>query len=319
MERMGLKDDEPIEHRWITSSIENAQKKVEGHNFNIRKNLLEYDDVMNLQRKAVYDLRRRALTGENVRTMMLESITALIEDLMDEHVSESLGAEDWNTAALKKRIEEVFAIQWSETPEQLKELSRLELRQRLESETKAAYLAKEAEIGEEGMRQLERMLLLQFADQFWKDHLLAMDRLRDGIGLRGYGQRNPLLEYKKEAFQMFQLMNSLRDEAVVSRLLRIQMQVAETAASAPSKAMARKLSSGALDEELDGAEEPPALPDPVPLLAAPPPRALPAKGAETRLFALEHGIRRNDPCPCGSGAKFKKCCYEEPAAAPQET
>ena len=315
MERMGLKDDEPIEHRWITSSIENAQKKVEGHNFNIRKNLLEYDDVMNLQRKAVYDLRRRALTGENVRTMMLESIAALIDDLMDEYVAEGVSAEAWNTEVLLRRLDEIFAIRWESTAEQLKELSRAELKQRIRTDAQAAYEAKEKEVGEEGMRQLERMLLLQFADQFWKDHLLAMDRLRDGIGLRGYGQRNPLLEYKKEAFQMFQLMNSLRDEAVVSRLLRIQMQAAETAASAPSKSMAKRLSSGELDDELGGADEPPPEYEPLPVLTSAPARELPAKGAETRLFALENGIRRNDPCPCGSGLKFKKCCYEEPADA----
>jgi preprotein translocase subunit SecA len=315
MERMGLKDDEPIEHRWITSSIENAQKKVEGHNFNIRKNLLEYDDVMNLQRKAVYDLRRRALTGENVRQMMLESINALIGDLMEEYVAEGLGAEDWNTETLLRRIDEAFTIKWAETPDQLKEMSRVELLKKLTTDAIAAYEAKEKEIGEEGMRQLERMLLLQFADQFWKDHLLAMDRLRDGIGLRGYGQRNPLLEYKKEAFQMFQLMNSLRDESVVSRLLRIQMQVAEHAAGAPSKAMAKRLSSGALDDELDSAAESLPEPEPLPVYTPPPPRSLPAKGAEARLYALEAGIRRNDPCPCGSGQKFKKCCYEEPPEA----
>jgi preprotein translocase subunit SecA len=321
MERMGLKDDEPIEHRWITSSIEGAQKKVEGHNFNIRKNLIEYDDVMNLQRKAVYDLRRRALTGENVRQMMLESIAALIADFMDEHIGESTSVEAWNTEAFLRRIDEVFTVTWEETPAQLKELSRVEIKQRLTDSALAAYEGKEKEIGEEGMRQLERMLLLQFADQFWKDHLLAMDRLRDGIGLRGYGQRNPLLEYKKEAFQMFQLMNSLRDEAVLSRLLRIQMQVAETASSSPSKAMAKRLSSGALDDELEQ-QDAPAMPEyePIPVMSAPQASfARPAKGAETRLFALEHGVGRNDPCPCGSGLKYKKCCYEEPGEASSST
>jgi preprotein translocase subunit SecA len=321
MERMGLKDDEPIEHRWITSSIEGAQKKVEGHNFNIRKNLIEYDDVMNLQRKAVYDLRRRALTGENVRQMMLESIAALIADFMDEHIGESTAVEAWNTEAFLRRIDEVFTVTWEETPAQLKELSRVEIKQRLTDSALAAYEGKEKEIGEEGMRQLERMLLLQFADQFWKDHLLAMDRLRDGIGLRGYGQRNPLLEYKKEAFQMFQLMNSLRDEAVLSRLLRIQMQVAETASGSPSKAMAKRLSSGALDDELEQ-QDAPAMPEyePIPVMSAPQASfARPAKGAETRLFALEHGVGRNDPCPCGSGLKYKKCCYEEPGEASSST
>ncbi|MDP2315929.1 MAG: preprotein translocase subunit SecA [Pseudomonadota bacterium] len=317
MERMGLKDDEPIEHRWITSSIEGAQKKVEGHNFNIRKNLLEYDDVMNLQRKAVYDLRRRALTGENVRQMMLESINALIDDFMDEHIGDT-SSDSWNTEAFLRRIDEVYTIRWPETPAQLKELSRAEIKQRLTTDAIAAYEAKEKEVGEEGMRQLERMLLLQFADQFWKDHLLAMDRLRDGIGLRGYGQRNPLLEYKKEAFQMFQLMNSLRDESVVSRILRIQMQAAETAVSAPGKAMARRMAAGALDEESEPEPESvmPAY-EPIPVMTGPQTSYQPpSKGAETRLFALEHGVGRNDPCPCGSGLKFKKCCYEEPVEAP---
>ena len=159
------------------------------------------------------------------------------------------------------------------------------------------------------------------SDQFWKDHLLAMDRLRDGIGLRGYGQRNPLLEYKKEAFQMYQLMSSLRDEAVIGRLLRVSTQVAETAAAAPSKNMARRLSEGELDRDLAETEAPPEVPtfEPIPILQAPP-RSLPAKGAEARLFAMENGVRRNDPCPCGSGQKFKKCCYEEPGAdAPAST
>ncbi|MES2642524.1 MAG: preprotein translocase subunit SecA [Myxococcota bacterium] len=321
MERMGLKDDEPIEHRWITSSIEGAQKKVEGHNFNIRKNLLEYDDVMNLQRKAVYDLRRRALTGENVRQMMLESISALIDDFMDEHIGDS-SSESWKTEPFLRRIDEVFAVRWPETPEQLKELSRAEIKQRLTTDAIAAYESKEKEVGEERMRELERMLLLQFADSFWKDHLLAMDRLRDGISLRGYGQRNPLLEYKKEAFQMFQLMNSLRDESVVSRLLRIQLQVAETAANAPGKAMAKRVASGALDEDFEQQEAASVLPafEPIPMMTSPQANFQPpAKGAETRLFAMEHGVRRNDPCPCGSGNKFKKCCYEEPEETTSST
>ncbi|MFZ5476417.1 MAG: preprotein translocase subunit SecA [Myxococcota bacterium] len=311
MERMGLKDEEPIEHRWITASIENAQKKVEGHNFNIRKNLLEYDDVMNLQRKAVYDLRKRALTGENVRTMMMEAIDALIDDVMDEHVAEGIAPEDWGAEAFLKRIDELFTLKWTETPEQLRELARAEIRDRLREQAHGAYEAKEKEIGEEGMRQLERMLLLQFADQFWKDHLLAMDRLRDGVSLRSYGQRNPLLEYKKEAFHMFQLMNSLRDEAVISRLLRMQLQVAETAAAAPTKSTAKKLAAGELDD-LGEPEPPPELP-PV-QVQQPMRRSLPAKGAEARLFALENGVKRNDPCPCGSGLKFKKCCGVEEQA-----
>jgi preprotein translocase subunit SecA len=309
MERMGLEDDEPIEHRWITASIENAQKKVEGHNFNIRKNLLEYDDVMNLQRKAVYELRRRALHGENIRDMMLESLEALVADILDETVAEGLKHEDWDTPALLRRLEEVFDVRWTETPEQLREFAREEIREKVLADVRAAYAAKEAELGDSGMRQVERMLVLQFADQLWKDHLLALDRLRDGIGLRGYAQRNPLLEYKKEAFGMFQMMNSLRDEAVLSRLLRMRFESAP-----PQDDSGASLDES--DDDVPGMVDDDAMEafatreDAVIFEPAPRP-ALPEKGPEARLFAVQHGLRRNDPCPCGSGQKFKKCCYEE--------
>ncbi len=327
MQMAGMKDEEPIEHRWVTRSIEDAQRRVEGHHYNMRKNLLEYDDVMNLQRKAVYELRRKALTGENVRAMMVEAIDALVEDLLDEYVVEGSQAETWNTADLIRRVEEVFALAWTETPEQLREFARMELRERMQKEGLAAYEKKEMEVGPELMRSIERQMLLFYTDQFWKDHLLAIDRLRDGIGLRGYGQRNPLLEYKKEAYNMYMLMSSLRDEAVMKNLLRLQQEVAE-AASGGGKATAQRLASGALERQLAEAamqagmqseqEEiaPAPAPDPEPIRFIPPPAPpRPQKGAEARLFATQHNIRRNDPCPCGSGLKYKKCCYEPEAAA----
>ena len=337
MDRMGQKDDEAIEHPWISGSIENAQRKVEGHNFNIRKNLLEYDDVMNLQRKAVYDLRKRALDGQNIRQMMMDSMDHLIVDLMDEYIPERGTHEHWNTETYKRRVQEVFAVAFEETPDQMKEWARLEVRDRTRNAAIALYDAKEREITEDNMRHFERMLLLQFADQYWKDHLLAMDRLRDGIGLRGYGQRNPLLEYKKEAFQMYQLMCSMRDESVISRIVRVALQVAEAAGARPDKRMAQQLASGQLEEQIarrlalqsqQDAEidaESAALAElgdlgasslPLEALVAPPPqRRLPEKGDEARRFALEYGVRRNDPCPCGSGNKFKKCCYDDSMGA----
>jgi preprotein translocase subunit SecA len=164
-----------------------------------------------------------------------------------------------------------------------------------------------AEGGENPMRQLERYLLLQFTDQFWKDHLLAMDRLRDGIGLRGYGQRNPLLEYKKEAFNMYMYMTSLRDEAVIARLVRMRMQVAEEALDSSPKAAGQRL------VRPDAIAEAPTVPIPAmePIQLDMPQLSRPTKGIATRLFAQEHGVRRNDPCPCGSGLKFKKCCAVE--------
>jgi preprotein translocase subunit SecA len=314
MQFAGMKDEEPIEHRWVTRSIEDAQRRVEGHHFNMRKNLLEYDDVMNLQRKSVYDLRKRALTGENIRAMMVDSIQALTEDLMDEFVPPGAAPEKWKTAELLQRIEEIFELKWEETPEAVRDYARVEIRERINKEATVRYEKQEAEVTPEIIRSIERQMLLFYADQFWKDHLLAIDRLRDGIGLRGYGQRNPLLEYKKEAYNMFMLMNSLRDEAVIKNLIRIQPQVAEVAAGG-GKAMAQRMATGQLQRDLSEpdpvpAPRPEARPDPI-VFAPPPVPRLPAKGAEARLFAVEHSLKRNDPCPCGSGQKFKKCCYEE--------
>ncbi len=316
MERMGMKADEAIEHRWVTASIENAQKKVEGNNFNMRKNLLEYDDVMNLQRKAVYELRRRALSGDNIRGMLLDSIRELTRDLMGELVPPGTKAEEWNTAKLSVRVNEIFGLQWNDTPESLREEARAALEERIIRDATAAFEAHEATVGAENLALAARQVLLQFADQFWKDHLLAMDRLRDGVSLRGYGQKNPLLEYKKEGFHLFQLMQSLRDEAVINRVVHMDADMVERFAN---NARPRRITPADIERQLAAqrarqlAEEAaPAVPTFAPVEAPmrAPPR-LPEKGAETRLFAFQNDVRRNDPCPCGSGLKYKKCCYDE--------
>ncbi len=340
MERMGLKDDERIEHRWINKSIENAQKKVEGYNFNIRKTLLEYDDVLNDQRKAVYGMRLRALGGDDIRGMVLDSVNNLVDDIMDECCQEGVHPEDWDMPGLKQRLQRLFGIAWEDDDDVLRDHSVVELRGRMYDEAVALYEAKEAELGEDTVRQVERMLLLQFTDQLWKDHLLAMDRLRDGIGLRGYGQRNPLLEYKKEGFGMFQMMGAMRDEAVVSRILRLQLNPeVEAAAGAGGKQQARKLAQ-ATNPQLQQKGAAPAdaggvrgleAPDvdaeeamrrlaerqqqaqAAAMLVAQEARAKaeaerPAKGLEAKVYGERNNIKRNDPCPCGSGQKFKKCC-----------
>ncbi len=309
MERMGLEDDEPIEHRWITRSIENAQKKVEGHNFNIRKNLLEYDDIMNLQRRAVYAMRRKALAGENVREMVLESVSGLVDDAMAECISASLHPEMWDVAKLRERTTAMFGVALDDvSDEEIRDMAEVEIRGMLQDLATEAYLKKEEELGEEPTRQIERMLLLQHTDQFWKDHLLAMDRLREGIGLRGYGQRNPLLEYKKEGTNMYMLMTSLRDEAVVSQLLRMELAEDEEVPEVSKSAARKMVASGAVN---------PAKPAPAPAAppAAPAPQR-PSAGEEARAFAQQLGLSRNDPCPCGSGQKFKKCCGGTAEAAP---
>ncbi|MEQ1564456.1 MAG: preprotein translocase subunit SecA [Myxococcota bacterium] len=349
MERMGLEDDEPIEHRWITRAVENAQRKVEGHNFNIRKNLLEYDDVMNYQRKGVYEIRRRALYGESVTEMCRESIENIVQDVMDDYLVEGLRPEHWNIQAMRDNLKRVFDITWEQSDTELRDLSREELRRRMSTEALAKYDAVVEQMGGEVFKEYGRMLLLQFTDSLWKDHLLALDRLRQGVGLRGYGQRNPLLEYKKEALQMYMQMSALRDEQVGTRLFHTEIRTAQAAAEAPGKNTARRLEKGTFRPATDvlsaatrahaaaaagaGAAvavpteaPPPPAPIPADLLPAPEPQRMPEAGEEARLFAHRYGIRRNDPCPCGSGTKIKKCCYdaawvappgEEPAVAPE--
>ena len=327
MERMGLKDDEPIEHRWITGSIENAQKKVEGVHFQSRKNVLEYDDVMNYQRKAIYDLRKRALAGEGIMDMVHEAIENVLDDLIAECFDEAANPEQWDLADFRKRFQQVFLIEWPDTDAGIRDHSRAELRERMLAETRAGLEERLAVLGEERFKALARNALLRDTDSLWKDHLLAIDRLRQSIGLRGYGQRNPLLEYKKEAFNMFMLMSALRDESVLQKLFQIS--------TVPVEAGPREVQMPEFMEEEDEGRPSAILPTqgfrpipriPAPAAAAPaaPPRR-PMAGDEARAFALAMGLRKNDPCPCGSGLKFKKCCgtnlpdADTSAAPPAET
>ncbi|MEN0066280.1 MAG: preprotein translocase subunit SecA [Myxococcota bacterium] len=317
MERMGLEDDEPIEHRWITSAVENAQIKVEGHNFNIRKNLLEYDDVMNYQRKGVYEIRRRALAGENVIEMVDEAVGNIVQDMMDDFIIEGLHPEHWNLQGLRENLKRVFDGEWEETDDELRDFSRVEIRDRIKDDGIAKISTMREEMGEDVFVEYARMLLLQFTDDLWKDHLLALDRLRQGVGLRGYGQRNPLLEYKREALQMYLMMAAMRDEMVVTQLIHTELERAQAAAEAPSKRTARQLARGNFKPAAEVFSEAPPTPAPAP--AEPAPIARPQPGDEARLFAHRFGLRRNDPCPCGSGKKFKRCCYDAAWKAPVET
>ena len=254
-------------------------------------------------------MRRKALVGENVKEMILESFDGVVGDIMDDCMAEGIHPEDWDMEGLREKAGRVFGVGWDDTDAELRDHASAEIRERLLADAVALYAAKEADLGEEPCRQVERMLLLQFTDQLWKDHLLAMDRLRDGIGLRGYGQRNPLLEYKKEGFNMFMMMNALRDEMVASRILQVELNaVVEDAAAAPTKRAARSVALGqkaTLPADAAAFQTKEAAPAPV----------RPKPGAEARALAAKAGLRRNDPCPCGSGLKFKKCCFEAPVAA----
>ena len=302
MERMGLKDDEPIEHRWITSSVENAQKKVEGYNFNIRKNLLEYDDVMNYQRKGVYDLRRRALEGEGIREMVDEAVANVVNDIMDDYCGESLKPEHWNISGIKDNLSRVFHVSWEEEDDVLRDRARTEIEDRIRADASAAVQAKAEALGEDRFDYVARTLLLRLTDDLWRDHLLAVDRLRQGVGLRGYGQRNPLLEYKREAFHMFLQMSAMRDEMLLSRLIAAEVREPEDERplAVPAGGFVPNLPN------LRGLSD----------HATPAAPKVPAKGEEARAYGIEHGVGRNEPCPCGSGEKFKKCCGRGVKSAP---
>lgn len=273
MDKLGMEEDQPIEHPIITKSIENAQKKVEAHNFNIRKHVLEYDDVMNTQREVIYSQRRQVLENENTKDSIIDMITQVIDRLLDIYVSKDIHPEEWDLKGLSEYLMDIFQIRYDfEGKEQ--DLSRDDLRQELISKALAAYEKKEEELGSDTMRELERYVLLKTVDQKWMDHIDAMDQLREGIGLRAYGQRDPVMEYKFEGYEMFQDMIRSIQEDTVRYLFRVQVK------AAPER---RQKTYNMSYSHSDSGEKP----QPV---------------------RKEKKIGRNDPCPCGSGKKYKKCC-----------
>ncbi|NLL98871.1 MAG: preprotein translocase subunit SecA [Tepidanaerobacter sp.] len=274
MDRLGVNEDEPIEHSMITKSIENAQKKVEAHNFNIRKHVLEYDDVMNTQREVIYSQRRRVLENENLKDSILEMIGEVIDSLLDIYAAKEIHPEEWNLKGLSDYLMDIFQIRYEVEAERLEDISRDDLRRELISRAQAAYEKKEEELGSETMRELERYIMLKTVDQKWMDHIDAMDQLREGIGLRAYGQRDPLIEYKFEGYEMFQEMIRSIQEDTLRYLFRVQIT------RAPER---RQTTYNLSYSHSDGAE-----------------KAQPVR--------KQKKIGRNDPCPCGSGKKYKKCC-----------
>ena len=296
MEKLGMEEGEPIEHPWVSRAIETAQKRVEAHNFEIRKHLLEYDDVMNTQRKVIYGERVQLLEGESVQ----EAIQGMLEEVLDEtirtYADEEAYSENWDLRGLSEAMKRQFDLEVSWSEEQVRELTSALLHDELLEKVHAAYQAKETQVGAEMMRYLERMIMLQVIDQQWKDHLLAMDHLKEGIGLRGYGQKDPLVEYKREGFEMFEAMESRMAKDTVEFLFKVQMAV-EPAMVA--QAQGGDLSSMPLAAPGDGRRRREA--------AAAPTRTLRPAGAPA-VAAARAKVGRNEPCPCGSGKKYKKCC-----------
>jgi preprotein translocase subunit SecA len=283
MLKLGMEEGIPIEHNMVTRAIANAQKKVEAHNFDIRKQLLEYDDVMNKQREVIYQHRRAVLAGENLTEDLRGMMKDVVAGFVDVYCPADQYPEEWDFKGLAEVMQGQFAVEFAtgaaDPAASFKDLGREAIVADLQKLVLETYEHKEKDLGPELMRYLEKIFLLQVVDHHWKDHLLGMDQLRDGIGLRGYGQKDPLIEYKREGFDMFAAMMDRIKADVLERLFRVQAARGESPPPPSTPAPVVRLSLNRGDE--------PAAPKTV------------QRQAEK--------VGRNDPCPCGSGKKYKKC------------
>jgi preprotein translocase subunit SecA len=322
LQRLGMEEGVPIESKLITRRIETAQKAVEGQHFESRKHLLEYDDVMNKQREAVYGLRRRLLEGMDQKDLILEDyVSAILGDLMEEFCPPKAHVDDWNIKGLKDAVFTRFGVDFIAEGVKAETLNRQELGDAIFGKLKERYDAKEKLIGPEAMRHHERMIMLSVIDQQWKDHLLSMDHLKEGIGLRGYGQHDPLVEYKKESFDMFEAMLTRFQEDTVRYLYLMQILERPPDASAagprPDQPQAEQAPAPGGDgngrrphrmvsTSADELEEAFMRRKRRELEQA---RMAGAGDAQPvqQVVRSQEKVGRNDPCPCGSGKKFKKC------------
>lgn len=286
MDKLGMEEDDPIEHNMITRAIENAQRKVEGHHFDIRKHLLEYDDVMNKQREVIYQQRREVLEGDNLQQALQEMTEDLIAGIVGEVVQEKIDAKDWDWEYCEQQVTDIFGLkpEWSE--EQKSEFDAQLLQQAIAEIAEQARLAQEESNGVENQRQIERIILLQIVDSHWKEHLLSMDHLKEGIGLRGYGQKNPLNEYKKEAFDLFMTMIEAVKLQTIKTLMRVRLVQEEEVERLEEERRQRQEQEMQMNKGAAGEQGKP---------------QEPVKRDGDK-------IGRNAPCPCGSGKKYKKCC-----------
>ena len=300
MQKLGMEEGQEIEHPFITRAIQTAQTRVEGRNFEIRKQLLEYDNVMNRQREVIYAERRKVLEGEDLR----EHFLGMIEEVMDAMTAGYSPQEEDAFKGLAEMARKIFPIPF----EGIEAMSGDELTEALIQRAKAAYENKEKTIGVDFLRHLERIILLDVVDSKWKDHLRSMDNLREGIGLRAYGQKDPLVEYKREAFEAFQEMVHVIKEDTLAFIFRVQPAVRAQGDQerVPSPMPAKKAAplqfihpeaSSAVKNAIsaaDGQKNPDFAEESV---TTPTRSAVPS----------EKKVGRNDPCPCGSGKKYKKC------------
>lgn len=273
MDKLGMDDSVPITSKMITRSIETAQRRVESRNFDIRKNVLDYDDVMNQQREVIYAQRRMVLMGENLRDNIIEMIQKVVTDIVEMFSGQSPYPEEWELGSFLEYVNNNLIPNHNITADQVANLNKEEVVELLLDQSIAAYEAREQAFGSDLMREIERAVMLQVVDSKWMDHLDAMDMMREGIGLRAYGQKNPLVEYKHEAYDMFQGMIDSIQEDIVRYMMRVAPQVTEQVQEEPQHVHTNR------DEEEAA-------------------RPVHNEGPK---------IGRNDPCPCGSGKKYKNC------------
>jgi preprotein translocase subunit SecA len=303
MQKLGMQPGEAIEHPWVTKAIENAQRKVEGRNFDIRKQLLEYDDVANDQRKVIYRQRRELMDTDSV----LDTVTAMRDDVLagmiDGYMPRESLEEQWRIADLSHALAETFGGDWpiQHWLDEDHDLDQEQLRRRIHDGIAKQYADKEAAVGSEAMRQIEKAVMLQTLDTQWKDHLAAMDYLRQGIHLRGYAQKNPKQEYKREAFEMFSAMLDSIKAEVVTTLAKLRIQTADEIA-AINAARADEHEFQFQHEEFHGLDT---APEPEGELLLP--RAEPGDVHHEPFVREQRKVGRNEPCPCGSGKKYKHC------------
>jgi preprotein translocase subunit SecA len=283
MGKLGMEEDEPIEHKWVTGAIERAQKQVEGRNFETRKNLLEYDDVMNKQREAIYKLRSDVLKGQEGREYVLKIASDVLDSLLETHCGEKLDPQDWDLTGLRTQFLSYFNVNAGEL--RLEELGIEELRETLWKVIEHRYTDRESRHPEEVIRSFERNFMLHAVDVAWKDHLLALDHLKEGIGMRAYGQRDPLNEYKRESFELFESMKERIEDDILQKLFLYEPMTEEQMLEQ------RRRQQRAAAPRIE--------------LSAPPKVEGPQRSQPT--VSKDAKVGRNDPCPCGSGKKYKKC------------
>ncbi len=279
MDKIGIEEGQPIEHNLISKAIENAQKKVEGQNFDIRKHLLEYDDVMNRQREVIYDQRKNILKGEERWSNIDNMLEEVVGDILDDYIDEKLHPEEWNLKGFDERIYKQFSLKFNFSESDHDDINRETVEEKINSGVRDLLRDKEKDFSEPIIDYLMKVIMLQSVDTHWKDHLLGMDHLKEGIGLRGYGQKDPKREYQMEGYAMFSDMVHRIKEDTLEKLCMVQIQKEEEIKQIHEPSTDKYVFSHGDDA-----------------------------GVSKTVKRESEKIGRNSPCPCGSGKKYKKCC-----------